>query len=57
MLSLTAMGGMNHDCWLLEYPWQFVLCRYVRCRNTPVLQVLLTASFDKEGMTAVYQQP
>jgi hypothetical protein len=24
--------------------------------NTPVLQVLLTSSFDKERMTAVYQQ-
>ena len=24
--------------------------------NTPILQVLLTCSFDKERMTAVYQQ-
>jgi hypothetical protein len=24
--------------------------------NTPVLQVLLTSSFDKEGMAAVYQR-
>jgi serine O-acetyltransferase len=22
--------GVNQDCWLLEHPWQFVLCRHPR---------------------------
>jgi hypothetical protein len=22
--------GVNQDCWLLEYPWQFVLCQHVK---------------------------
>ena len=26
-------GGVNRNCWLLEYPWQFVLGRHVKCRS------------------------
>jgi hypothetical protein len=28
----------------------------LHCSNIPILQVLLTSTFDKERMTAVYQQ-
>jgi hypothetical protein len=35
---------MNQDCLSIHYS------------ITPVLQVRLTSLFDKEGMTAVYQQ-
>ena len=30
--------GVNQDCWLLEYPWQFVLCRHVKYRSAGVLE-------------------
>jgi hypothetical protein len=26
-------GGVNQDRWLLEYTWQFVVCRHVRCKS------------------------
>jgi hypothetical protein len=51
-----ARLGVNQDCWLLENPWQFVLCRHVNVRSAPILQVLLATSLDKSRRTAVYQR-
>jgi hypothetical protein len=25
--------GVNQDCWLLECPWQFELCRHVKLQS------------------------
>ena len=35
--------GVNQDCWLLEYPCQFVLCRHVKCRSAGLRLVDPTA--------------
>ena len=29
---------VNQDRWLLEYTWQFVVCRHVKCRSAGVLE-------------------
>ena len=47
-LGLQPLPGGNQDCWLLEYPWQL--------EKNKNWSVLLTPSFDKERMTAVYQR-
>jgi hypothetical protein len=33
-----ARLGVNQDCWLLENPWQFVLCRHVNVRSAGVME-------------------
>ena len=33
-----AAKGVNQDCWLLVYPWQFVVCRHVKCRSSGVME-------------------
>ena len=30
--------GVNQDCWLLEYPWRFLLGRGVKCWSAGVLE-------------------
>ena len=36
--ELHLLSGVNQDCWLLEYPWPFVLCRHVKCRGAGVME-------------------
>jgi hypothetical protein len=34
----VACLGVNQDYWLLEYSWQFVICRHEKCREDRVLE-------------------
>jgi hypothetical protein len=37
--SVVSSGlGVNQDRWLLEYTWQFVVCRHIKCRSAGVLE-------------------
>jgi len=60
-VGLKSGNGSDFYSFTFDYPRSkhglyFSIISTIHHSNTPVLQVLLTSSFDKERMTAVYQQ-
>jgi hypothetical protein len=56
-LILIDRFGKEHGTWTKDWSVgkEQSITPSVQYSNTPVLQVRLTSSFDKEGMSAVYQ--
>jgi hypothetical protein len=47
---------VNQDCWLLEYPWQFVVRRDIKCWSAGVLEKW-SVGFKSGNISEYYYTP